>query len=199
MLRKTMNGNLAKLVVLEIDKNVTQRKPADIRKLLPRVPASMRDAGHHRSRVERRHAATRQRARSQITVDEIVADGIACIDAGASIIHHHNDRTGARRRRQSRAAPYAAIWTRIRARHPEAIFYPTMAGGGNDISIERRYAHIESLAETGLLDLGLVDPGTTNIGRFDADGTPRAESLVYQNTYADAVYMIETCRACSSA
>jgi protein required for attachment to host cells len=35
MLRKTMNGNLSKLVVLEIDKNVTQRKPADIRKLLP--------------------------------------------------------------------------------------------------------------------------------------------------------------------
>jgi protein required for attachment to host cells len=36
MLRKTMSGSLAKLVVLEIDKNVTQRKPADIRKLLPK-------------------------------------------------------------------------------------------------------------------------------------------------------------------
>lgn len=35
MLRKTMSGGLAKLVVLEIDKNVTQRKPADIRKMLP--------------------------------------------------------------------------------------------------------------------------------------------------------------------
>ena len=46
-----------------------------------------------------------------------------------------------------------------------------------------------------LLDLGLVDPGTTNIGRFHADGAPRAESLVYQNTFADAVYMIETCRS----
>jgi hypothetical protein len=30
-----MSGGLAKLVVLEIDKNVTQRKPADIRKMLP--------------------------------------------------------------------------------------------------------------------------------------------------------------------
>lgn len=36
MLRKTMGGKLSKLVVLEIDKNVTQRKPADIRKLLPK-------------------------------------------------------------------------------------------------------------------------------------------------------------------
>ncbi len=35
MLRKTMNGNLAKLVTLEIDKNVTQQSPADIRRLLP--------------------------------------------------------------------------------------------------------------------------------------------------------------------
>ena len=35
MLRKTMNTNLSKLVSLEIDKNVTQQTPADIRKLLP--------------------------------------------------------------------------------------------------------------------------------------------------------------------
>lgn len=25
------------------------------------------------------------------TVDEIVGDGLRCLDAGASIIHHHND------------------------------------------------------------------------------------------------------------
>jgi protein required for attachment to host cells len=35
MLRKTMNANVAKLVTREIDKNLTQQKPADIRKLLP--------------------------------------------------------------------------------------------------------------------------------------------------------------------
>ncbi len=35
MLRKTMNGNLAKIVTLEIDKNVTQQSPSDIRRLLP--------------------------------------------------------------------------------------------------------------------------------------------------------------------
>ncbi len=133
-------------------------------------------------------------ARVPTTADEIVADGIACIDAGASIIHNHNTEPVLGGDGNHAAAPYAAIWTRIRARHPHAIFYPTMGGGGNGIPIERRYAHIESLVETGLLDLGLVDTGSTNIGRFYADGTPRAESLVYQNTFADAVYMIETCR-----
>ena len=133
--------------------------------------------------------------RVPITVDEIAADGAACIDAGASVIHNHNAEPVLGGDGNHAPAPYAAIWKRIRAQHPQAIFYPTMGGGGNGIPIERRYSHIESLAETGLLDLGLVDPGTTNIGRFHADGTPRSESLVYQNTYADAVYMIEACRA----
>lgn len=133
-------------------------------------------------------------ARVPLTIEEIVADGVACIDAGASIIHHHNAEPVLGGDGNHAFAPYAAAWQRIRARHPQAVFYPTMAGGAHGISIERRYAHIEALAETGLLDLGLVDPGTTNIGRFNVDGTPRAESLVYRNTYADAVYMIETCR-----
>lgn len=128
------------------------------------------------------------------TVDEIVADGMACLDAGASIIHHHNDEPVLGGDGIHAPGPYAEVWRRIRMRHPDAIFYPTMGGGRHDIRIESRYSHIEALATTGLLDLGLVDPGTTNIGRYAADGTPRAESLVYQNTYADAVYMIETCR-----
>lgn len=128
------------------------------------------------------------------SVDEIADDAIACLNAGASIIHHHNDEPVLGGDGDHAPGPYAAVWRRIRARHPYAVFYPTMGGGGHGIAIERRYAHIEALAATGLLDLGLVDPGTTNIGRFAADGTPRAESLVYQNTYADAVYMIEACR-----
>jgi len=132
--------------------------------------------------------------RVPVTIEEIAADGIACIDAGASIVHNHNTEPVLGGDGSHAPAPYAASWQQIRSRQPQAIFYPTMGGGGNGIPIERRYAHIESLAETGLLDLGLVDPGSTNIGRFHADGTPRAESLVYQNTFADAVYMIETCR-----
>jgi 3-keto-5-aminohexanoate cleavage enzyme len=128
------------------------------------------------------------------TIAEIAADGIACVDAGAAIVHHHNDEPVLGGSGDHAPEPYADVWRRIRARHPGAIFYPTMGGGGDGITIERRYAHIEALARTGLLDLGLVDPGTTNIGRFESDGTPRPESTVYQNTYADAVYMIETCR-----
>src|SRR4030095_11305065 len=42
--------------------------------------------------------------------------------------------------------------------------------------------------------MGLVDPGTTNIGRFAEDGTPRADDWIYLNTYRDSVYQVETCR-----
>jgi 3-keto-5-aminohexanoate cleavage enzyme len=128
------------------------------------------------------------------STDEIVADALACITAGASIVHHHNEDPVLGGDGNHSPEPYAAAWRRIRQTHPNAIFYPTMGGGGPGIEIQRRYAHIEVLAAMGLLDLGLVDPGTTNIGRFDAAGVPRAEDVVYQNTYADSVYMIETCR-----
>ncbi len=128
------------------------------------------------------------------TVDEIVRDALACIDAGATIVHQHNSERVLGGDSEHSPDPYAQAWTSVRRHHQGAIFYPTMGGGGHGIAIERRYAHIEALAATGLLDLGLVDPGTTNIGRFDRDGAPRAENLVYQNTYADAVYMIEACR-----
>ena len=142
------------------------------------------------------NGGTTKRANARVprSVDEIVDDAIACLDAGASIVHHHHDAPVLGGTGEHSPKPYAAVWRRVRARCPDAIFYPTMAGGGAATTIERRWAHIEALAATDLLDLGLVDPGTTNIGRFEPNGAPRAESLVYQNTYADSVYMIEGCR-----
>jgi 3-keto-5-aminohexanoate cleavage enzyme len=142
------------------------------------------------------NGATPKRVNPRVprNVDEIVADGVACLDAGAAIVHHHNDDPVLGGSGAHAAEPYRLAWQQIRRRHPDALFYPTMAGGGAGIPVQRRYAHVESLAATGLLDFGLVDPGTTNIGRFETDGTPRPDAFVYQNTYADAVYMIETCR-----
>ncbi len=125
---------------------------------------------------------------------EVVADALACIDAGAAVIHNHNDEAVLGGAARHDAAPYARIWRRIRESHPDVICYPTMAGGGPGIDITTRYAHIEELAASRDLDLGLVDPGTTNIGRFDASGIPLPVSTIYQNDYADAVHMVECCR-----
>lgn len=126
--------------------------------------------------------------------EEIAADALDCLAAGAAIVHNHNDEPVLGGDGAHDPAPYLAAWRAILAKRPDALLYPTMAGGGPGITVESRYAHIEALAEAGVLGLGLVDPGTTNIGRFAADGAPRAEEVIYQNSYADGVYMVETCR-----
>ncbi len=126
------------------------------------------------------------------TVDEIVADARACLDAGAVIVHHHSD-DGLLVGRHA-TAPYRDAWSAILADVPDAILYPTMGGGGPHTDVRERYAHVEELADLGLLRLALVDPGSVSLGPLDADGLPMAIDLVYQNTFADAHYMFDVCR-----
>ncbi|MGD9893079.1 MAG: 3-keto-5-aminohexanoate cleavage protein, partial [Dehalococcoidia bacterium] len=95
------------------------------------------------------------------TIDEIVEDAFACMDAGASIIHNHNDEPVIGCPVHA-AAPYIEAYARIRTRVPEAILYPTMGGGAPGVTMAERYAHVETLADAGHLRMGLVDPGSTN-------------------------------------
>ncbi|MEO6026762.1 MAG: 3-keto-5-aminohexanoate cleavage protein [Candidatus Binatia bacterium] len=127
------------------------------------------------------------------TVRAIVADALACLDAGATIVHHHTDDMLLVGRHATE--PYRDAWTAIRASAPDAILYPTMGGGGPHTNIRERYAHVEELAELGLLRLALVDPGSVSLGGFDPDGLPMAIDLVYENTFADARYMFDVCLA----
>jgi uncharacterized protein (DUF849 family) len=124
---------------------------------------------------------------------EIVACAGACIDAGAAIVHHHNHEGLLEARHAS--APYRATWTAIYARHPEAVLYPTMGSGGAHTNIRERYAHVEELADAGVLRLALIDPGSVSLGPVDSDGLPLPIDLVYQNTFADVRYMADLCRA----
>src|SRR5512143_3274034 len=96
------------------------------------------------------NGATPQAANPHVprTVPEIVADACACIDAGATIIHHHNDDSLLDARHA--APPYREAWTQIYERHPHAVLYPTMGGGGAHTTIQERYAHVEALAEAGV-------------------------------------------------
>jgi 3-keto-5-aminohexanoate cleavage enzyme len=142
------------------------------------------------------NGATPQAANPHVprTVPEIVTDACACIDAGAAIVHHHND-DGLLEGRHA-AEPYRKAWTQIYQRHPHAVLYPTMGGGGPHTTIQERYAHVEELAKASVLRMALVDPGSVSLGPLDADGLPAAIDLVYQNTFADTRYMIDVCRAC---
>src|SRR5215216_3468630 len=128
------------------------------------------------------------------SVDEIVADALACVEAGAAIVHNHNDEPVISCPIHA-AEPYLDAYARIRATVPNAILYPTMGGGAPSVVIADRYAHAETLARAGHLRMGLVDPGTTNLGGLDRDGRPAVTEAVYQNTYADTRHMIDCCAA----
>ena len=127
------------------------------------------------------------------TPPEIAADGLRCLEAGAAIVHNHNDEpvvggaTGVHR-----PEPYIEAWREILAARSDALLYPTMAGGGPHTNIEERYGHIPALAEAGILRLGLVDPGSVDLGPLNSEGLPAGNGL-YQNTFADAAHMFRTC------
>jgi uncharacterized protein (DUF849 family) len=129
------------------------------------------------------------------SVNEIVADALACIEAGAAIVHNHNDEPVIGCPVHS-AEPYLAAYARVRAAVPDAILYPTMGGGAPGIAMAERYAHVETLARAGHLRMGLLDPGSTNLGGARrGDGPPAAGDAVYLNTAADTRYMVECCVA----
>jgi uncharacterized protein (DUF849 family) len=127
------------------------------------------------------------------SVEEISSCACACIEAGATIVHHHTDDSIIQARHD--ASPYREAWTRIRQRHPDAILYPTMGSGGSHTNAKERYAHIEELAGERLLQLAIIDPGSVSLGPYDNDGLPMAIDFVYQNTFADVRYMADACCA----
>lgn len=127
------------------------------------------------------------------TTEEIVASARACLGAGAAIVHHHNAEGLGDARHD--AAPYVAAWQAILETHPDALLYPTIGSGGPHTTIRQRYAHVEALADAGLLRMGLVDPGSVSLGPIGRDGLPAPVDLVYVNSFADARHMIDVCRA----
>lgn len=106
---------------------------------------------------------------------EIAEDALASIDAGAAIIHNHIDRFGISE--AEAAERYLEGWRPIFQVRPDALVYPTIHFGP-----PLSYEHLIPLAETGLLRVGLTDPGSVNLGGADADGLPSG-GIVYANSY----------------
>ncbi|MFO1085185.1 MAG: 3-keto-5-aminohexanoate cleavage protein [Reyranellaceae bacterium] len=97
-----------------------------------------------------------------VTIEAIVAQGIACARAGAAIIHTHA--YGDDGAQTFDWQVYARIIEGIRLA-TDALVYPSYPmTPGIDIAGETapRFAHVEALAERGLLDLAVIDPGSVN-------------------------------------
>jgi len=129
--------------------------------------------------------------RVPVGTDEIVADACACIEAGATIVHHHTDDSILAARHD--AAPYREAWRRVHERHPQALLYPTMGSGSASTNIRERYAHVVELTAGGSLELAIIDPGSVNLAPLDETGVPLAVDFIYQNSYADIDWMSRFC------
>lgn len=122
--------------------------------------------------------------------DEIAADGLACFDAGAAIVHNHID-GGAGLSGPDAAARYAECWRPILGRRPDALLYPTVNPGPGG---KPRLDHLAPLAQLTTLRFGVVDPGSVNLGGVDGDGLPRG-GFVYANSFDDIASAFELCRS----
>ena len=118
--------------------------------------------------------------------EEIVADTFRCLDAGATLIHAHND--DIRETGRTAADLYLAAWGPILAERPDTLWYPTLTASPD---VRETLEHIEILSREAKLRIGVVDPGSTNLGGPDAEGLP--VGVVYANAYADIRTSFETC------
>ena len=124
-----------------------------------------------------------------ITPEEHAKDALACIDAGATVIHTHTHDLGAppedaaRRSTRRRTDPSS---TRI----PASSVIPTTGIGP---TIEQRYRHVELLADMGVIRAAFVDTGSVNLGGTGRDGRPPASDYVYTNTFNDIAYKMQVC------
>jgi 3-keto-5-aminohexanoate cleavage enzyme len=97
--------------------------------------------------------------------DEIARTAIACLDAGASVIHAHN--TDFTLTGREAAEDYLKSWRQVMAQRPGALWYPTLSAKfGSDLT------HIEVLDDEIDLAFGCIDPGAVPFGRLDEQGLP---------------------------
>jgi len=120
--------------------------------------------------------------------DELARDALACLDAGAAIVHTHSHDPA--RTPAEGAALYLEAYRPILAARPDAILYPTTGLGR---AFEERYDHHVHLARAGAIRQGLVDPGSVNFGESGPDGRPLALDFVYRNGPGDVRRMVERC------
>ena len=121
-----------------------------------------------------------------------MAEGVACARAGATIIHAHAYDGGGPQTHDWQV--YARIIEGIRGQVDVPVYpsYPAFMTDGDaglaDISV--RYAHIEALAERGLLEFALLDPGSVNFTLTNTTSAARPAGT-YMNPENHVRYMLD--------
>jgi uncharacterized protein (DUF849 family) len=124
------------------------------------------------------------------SAEEQAKDALACVEAGATVIHTHAPNIAVPA--AEAAEQYAIAFRPVVEQHPGVVCYPTTGIGR---SIEDRYGHVELLDDMGLVRAGFVDTGSVNLGGTGADGLLPDSNYVYTNTFTDIAYKMNVCRA----
>ncbi|MEM8987507.1 MAG: 3-keto-5-aminohexanoate cleavage protein [Pseudomonadota bacterium] len=103
-------------------------------------------------------AGRRRQPRVPVMPEEIIQDALACARAGASIIHFHAYDPETQEPKED-VEIYARVIEAVRSQ-TDAIVYPTLAFRGE---FEERIAPIDALGRRGLMEWGVLDPGSVNI------------------------------------
>lgn len=137
----------------------------------------------------------RRQPLAPIDADEIVDEALACVEAGASIVHFHayDPSTGKQR---DAFELYAPVFQRLR-RLTDAIVYPTIPFAGNrdqpdGMDAARRFAAVADLARAGLLEWTVLDPGTATLA--SASEIAVGGGFIYLNPQDHIAYGMELCR-----
>lgn len=101
-----------------------------------------------------------------ISVDELIADGLAAAAAGAAILHFHARDEASGALLHPGTEVYRRILRGIRRENPDVILYPTY---GASSTPEERFAHLAELAADPAcrLDFATIDPGAVNYADYD--------------------------------
>ncbi|MEP2988199.1 MAG: 3-keto-5-aminohexanoate cleavage protein [Parasphingorhabdus sp.] len=126
--------------------------------------------------------------------DDIVAQAAECMEAGAALVHNHTRDPVFGHTGTMDAEGYARPWRKLLAIRPDAILTPTMPADPGGVPVEHRFAHIEAMAEEGLIAQGLCDPGSFSVSVPLGDGVFAPSQLIYRNDAYDSHYYVEACR-----
>ncbi|MFM2070767.1 MAG: hypothetical protein RLZZ623_1030 [Actinomycetota bacterium] len=116
--------------------------------------------------------------RSEAPVEDasgVAREAIACLAAGAAIVHHHHD---ARLGEAEAIDAMIAVGREVLAEHPSALLYPGILSGRTGTE---HMAHLVPLAEAGVLGFAPVDPGAAVPYDLDDDGLPTGHGYVWNS------------------
>jgi uncharacterized protein (DUF849 family) len=133
------------------------------------------------------------------TVAEITAQTIACLDAGAAIVHTHSNQPNTDVR--AAAQVYIDAFKPVRKKHPYGIFYPTAnfdpAVYHKSRSVwpsEVQSGHYRLVSEGGLANMALLDTGVVPIAGFDKSGMMQDKGFWWYGFWPkDNKIVIDTC------